>query len=369
MARGTPTYFTGQITGTAVRNDFYAALRTQIGTYQSNSTNAWEEYEVLNSTPGTRDIVFRSLGDRTLVSGAGDAGLFVRLTEVTTLTIDIKVYQDWSTLDSAGAREASNTTYLRWTLPSNTADLDYWGAQNEYEFALIARQSSTFRVLHFGSPQRTHVPSDGRGVGFTTGAATAGSSVVLSVDRNFSSSLTVGQKIWIYNQTAAGNTLESSTVEIVEVEAVSTSTVTIDTLAANKATGAIIGLDPCPMFGFFYLSTIGSYYMPNLSDGSDGTATTAGLAWMSALITEANHDPGNSGLYHGLQGIMVNPATGKGDPRGISELLTIWPEGTQVDEDRMLTDYAGSASGAWKVFPSISGVAGWATAVGPGATA
>jgi hypothetical protein len=373
MARGTPTYFSGTIEGGNTVEDFYDVILDRLSganAYQSGGVDAWEEFDPIVTTAGSKRYIFRSLGDRTLVSGAGDAGLFIEVLQSSTTAIDFKAYQDWTTASSgSGSRQSFSATYSRTTLTSSDT-LQYWGVLNEYEFAMVWKQGGATGFIHFGSPERTHIPSDGNGIGFTTGAATAGSSVVLSVDRDLQSSLAVGQKIWIYNQTAAAAALEDDTVEIVEVEAVSASTVTIDTLAGNKASGAIVGLDPCPMFANAYTANV-VVYMTNHSDGSWTSATgqTHGYVSTMSTLTESNLDPGNSQLYYGARLMVTSSTATKGGVRGTCELVSNWAWGTQSDADRMLTDYAGSAADAWKVFPRLAiPAASFAFAIGPGAT-
>jgi hypothetical protein len=373
MARGTPTYFSGTVAGDNQVQDFYTALKTRIEAYQSNSTDAWEEYDPISTSAGSRDYVFRSLGDRTLASGAGDAALFLRMTETATY-IDFRGYQDWSTNGSgSGAREAFSLSYCRLTLNS-TDTIAYWGVSNEYEFSLVLIQGGTHAFVSFGSPQRTHVPSDGNGICLLSSGASAGSSVVLSVDRDVSSDvgsgkLTVGQKVWVYNLTATGDALETSTVEIVEVEAVTSNTVTVDSLASNKAAGAIVGLDPCPMGVATYTTGDPPHYYTNHKDGS--WASALGQVYyvesIMDIMTEGNIDPAPNSLYYGGLGMPHSTTAGKGGPRGTKETLSFWSIGTQADQQRMLTNYAGSAAGGWKIFPSLANN-GYALAIGPGAS-
>ncbi len=372
MARGTPTAFSGTFSGTNQVQDLYTQVKTRINAYQSNSVNAWEDYDAIATTAGSRNYCFRSLGDRTLVSGAGDAGLFLRMSEAAAV-IEFHAYQDWSTNASgSGAREAYSSSYARWSTLSTIDTIDYWGVSNEYEFTFVFVQGGTYRWAHFGTPMRTHIPTDGNGIAFLSSSASSGSNVVLSVDRNLSSDvgfgkLTAGQKIWIYNQTGTGNALETSTVELVTVSAVTSTTVTIDALASNKASGAIIGLDPCPMG--VCASTNGDPSVPftNHKNGSY-TSAAAQLYTNDSLmntLTEGSHDPAPNDLYYGA--LMFPAATvAAGGIRGTWETLSAWAIGTQSDQDRMKTDYAGTAAKAWKIFPSLINNTYFCTAIGPG---
>ena len=372
MARGTPTYFSGTITGTSQRQDLYSKIREYLSgasAYQSNSVDAWEEYDEITATAGSRDMVHRSLGDRTIASGAGDAGLFIRIIENTT-NIDFKAYQDWSTSSSTGEREAFSASYTRWAVASDTADIAYWGVLNEYEFAMVYEQSGTYRWCWFGSPLRDRFPSDGRGICRLSSDVSAGDDVVLSVDRDVSSSLYVGQKVWVYNQTDTGDALENDTVEIVEVTAIGTTpnTVTVDTLAEDKAANALIGLDPSPMGVAAYTNANPTVYFTNGNDGSELQTYT--IETLIQVFTEGNLDPESHGgdYYYGSPGLFHSITAGGPGVRGHSELVSLWAKGAQSDEDRIFTDYAQTAAKAVKYFGGSLASGALGLAIGPGAT-
>lgn len=170
MSRDTPIYFEGSITGTDNVVDLELALESELKAFQSAGVNAWEEYDVLTATPGTRDVIFRGKGDRDLISGAGDARFFFRIKQVNTVTMDFFVYQDWSTNSSTGTGQQGGSTTGTWTTLSATTDMTYWGVRNDYEFSLVMRTGGVFYFLFIGGPKRTHIPEAGRGVAFTTDA-------------------------------------------------------------------------------------------------------------------------------------------------------------------------------------------------------
>ena len=171
MSRATPIYFSGNISGTNNVVDLQLVLESTIKSFQSAGVDAWEEFDVLTATPGTRDVVFRSKGDRDLVSGAGDARLFVRVKQVNASTLDFFLYQDWSTSGSgSGTGQQGGSTNGTWTSLNATTDMSYWGVSNDHEYILIMKQVGTFWVFWFSGLKRTHIPEAGRGVGFTTDA-------------------------------------------------------------------------------------------------------------------------------------------------------------------------------------------------------
>jgi hypothetical protein len=370
MARGTPTYFSGTITGTNNVEDLVTQLETRIKAYQSNATDAWEEWDVVTATAGSRDIVYRSIGDRTL-TGGGDASLFLRLTQTAATTIRIRGYQDWSTVSSTGHNEAGSTatTNGSWTALDATTDIDYFGVSNEYEFAFVMIQGGVIRGMFFGSPKRTHIPPAGDGIAYTSNAETAGASVVIEVDRDITANITVGQKIWVYNRTPTATALRADNINIGTVDAKAAGSITIDTLDNNIEAGAIIGLDPSPMYVTTCLLALGSLYFTHHAGGTyEGIASNVGqIEPMVELLTEATLDPHNAtGLYHGSEAILDDDDPVNGGSRGTPELMTWWPIGTQANADRMIPNY--DTAQAYKVFPSILN-GSFCLAIGPGATA
>lgn len=370
MARSTGTFFTGTITGTNNVEDLVSALETRIKAFQSNGGDAWEEWDVVTATAGSRDIVYRSLGDRTLVSGAGDAALFVRLTQVNTTTIRFRTYQDWSDSSSTGSYEAGSTSFNNggWTTLSATQDIEYWGVSNEYEFSIVMIQGGAYKFASFGSPKRTHIPTAANGIAFTSNSETAGSSVVIEVDRDITSNITVGQKIWVYNVTPTATSLRSPTVNVGIVDAKAAGSITIDTLSNNIEAGAIIGLDPCPIYLVTGTTTITTFYLSNHANGTyeGATTNTAESEPLIENILESVNDPSPNGLYIGSEFILDDTDATHGGVRGTPEFLSVWTLGTQADQDRMLPNF--DTAEARKVFPSItSGSLG--LAIGPGATA
>ena len=175
VQRSTPEYFSGNITGTNVVQDLIAAMESRIKQFKSNSVDAWEEFDVVNATAGARDVVFRSKGDRTLVSGAGDARLFFRSYQLDANDIWFFIYQDWTT-DASGSGTngvGGNNAVTKWIDISPTSELDYWGVANEYEFVFVFLQSGYMRYLWFGTPRRTHIPSNGAGIAFLASGSDA----------------------------------------------------------------------------------------------------------------------------------------------------------------------------------------------------
>lgn len=343
MTRGTPSYATDTITGasaTAIMDLFLPAIESEISGYQSNSTAAWETYETLDSALATRDRVYRSVGDRTLASGAGDTSLFFRIERATATTLNLTGYQDWSTSSSTGAR-ATNTVVLGGI---SSSDLTYYISVNEYEIHIAYEQSGTFFWLGCANPNRIHVPPAHSGVAFATGSITSGSAVVIATDRSLVGSVTVGQNVWITNRTASGNALETSDIEILEIEAVSaTPNITLSP-ANNYASGAIIGVDPIGLFVWAAQTSsdplmYSTHDTLGLTVGSGSTSQVASVQLPLEPGVESGEDPhAGTDFYIGQRGWLFDNATTNAQGlRGELDSVAWWGLGTQTGPaDRMI---------------------------------
>ena len=61
MARAVGTFFNGSFTGVNQVEDLYDEVETRLQAFQSNGVDAWEEYDVITPTAGSRDVVFGSV--------------------------------------------------------------------------------------------------------------------------------------------------------------------------------------------------------------------------------------------------------------------------------------------------------------------
>lgn len=315
MARGTPSYSTASLpaaTDAAAQLDaFLPILESAITAYQSNATDAWEVYAALDTSLASRDTVYRSVGDRTLGSGAGDTSAFVRLERTSSITLQFSTYQDWSTASNTGVRQSSPAAV---SLGAGAAtSLEYFFCYNEYEFHCVLNEDSgaAWRYFGWGVADRSHVPPAATGIAFLDSAVTTGSSVVCALDRDISSDITVGQYVWITNRTAAGDPLEPADVEVVEVTAVSsTPNITLAQLNNNYAAGAIVGFDPIGCFCW----TAGNTAATPLQCSNDASGASGGQNAFWALPfddipNEAGEDPeAITGLYRG-QYAYINDGT------------------------------------------------------------
>lgn len=272
-------------------NDLYDALLDAIQTYESNSTTAWETYDTID----TRDKVLKSKGDRTLAGGAGDAALYARLTwSEAANVLYIAGLQDFNTVTDTAVRGTDPNAGLSVSDGDVNGDTDWYVIMNEYEVHILLLWGSTTYYCTFGSPIRSHVPPAHRGIAFTTADATAagGANVVISIDRDISSTIQVGSNVWIYQLTPSGTTpVYSATVEVLNVEAVSSTTITLK-IASNKKSGSIVGFDPCPMLVTDGVPGVsGATIWTNAGDGTAGYTFTAGSRLARTAVDPANAAP------------------------------------------------------------------------------
>lgn len=381
MARGTPSFFSGTIASLpqgGIVTQLRAEIETRLQAYQSNATTAWETWDTIDATPANLDRVYRSVGDRSLVSGAGDAALFIKIDKVSTDDIQFNAYQDWSNLSSTGSRQAGSTI-VQWTNLNDFSECRFWGMVNEYEFVLVVKQQQAWHFVHFGSPIRSHIPSTVNGIAFTTASAAAGSNVTVNIDRDITGSIldsgdTNGpQNIWIYNLTPNATALRSATVDVTTVTTITATTITFANLANSFDSGAIVGLDPCPMFCAEdeILATGGSvditlYFTNNVSGGyTAATSQIADYEVASSLITVASAEPGANGTLLGSRALISADQLNESGYRGVSELVAFVRGGALLDTDFWRPDF--STTNQYMIFPSLVKSTDL-LAIGPGAT-
>lgn len=337
MARGVPQYTTGTLgaagSATLQMDAIIPIIETALTAYTSNATQAWELYDDVDPLLASRNRIYKSVGDRNLVSGAGDTALFAQFLRATATTLRFRTYQDWSDLSSTGSRQSIlNTT----AFTATAAALNYFIFVNEYEFHVVLNQSTTWVWLGWMSPVRTHISPNRRGVAFTTAAASSGSSVVVSLDRDITSSIVVGQEVWTQNVTASGNALESATIQVVPVENVTATTITLS-LSEGLASGALIGADSAAHAVFGLSTTNSSNPVIHFTNFANGTYTAqAGqsgtLTSQLDAVAEAEIDPQlGSNLYKGSKAIATITGAPNVALRGETDIVTYWGQGAQAD--------------------------------------
>jgi len=293
--------------------DTYDQLITEIAAYQSNGVTAWELYDDI----AARDKVFRSVGDRTINGGAGDAVIYMRLVE--NLGIRFRVYQDWSTSSHTGSRGTSEHL----TLITDNVAVKFFYALDEYEFVFGVFQSGVrFDWGGVGITIRDHVIARESGVAFNTSQVVgAGAATVIPVDRDLQNLLHVGQKIWFIPQTPTGSALASATIETTTVTALDAFSVTVALLNNTYEIGSIVGLDPCPSYAIHSANGI---RMCHDGAGAAFVGTVAfGLGCVDFLPGNDHLDPSVFGFH---QGASCRIAEGTLPDRGAFGLFLAFEE-------------------------------------------
>lgn len=343
IGRYSGVVFSGSAVG---RNAFYDALLVVV------QAHGW----TLLETVGTRDVVIYSSG------ADNDARIFIRLTAVSTTSINATSFQDWSTNDHAGTNAGGAVSISL----SAAGTIAYSGRINEYECTFLTTISAVSRLTSFGTPLRINsngVSAATSGVGIVTDdAAQIGGDVEVSIDRDLSLTIQPGQLVMVYSLTPVGDALVDGTIQVLTVTDVAAGTITLP-LSADITAGAIIGFDPSP--GYAMSLATGGNLSCEFGYKLDGTAvaTTGAGSPLRTAYTEASNDPHPSGLAVGLRALISTALGVRGHQQHIvwSPILSPTP---QADGDFMRANYDDTQK--YKVFPSLAITGGVCAAIGPG---
>lgn len=375
MARSTPTVDHGTILGPAgVREAVWAKIIEKLTSIQSAGVQAWEADDVVSDVPGNRQIVYHSVGDRSLVAGAGDADIWALVTMPAAGSYRVYMYQDWSNTSHTGHRQVGYTGGYAMAL-NDASNCEWWFVGNEYEFVMVFAQAGTYQYLSFGQVIR---PFSTRlaGICRNTGAiAAAPGAQTIGVDRDMTGQLQVGQRVWLLNQTPGGVALQTPGVDLVTVSAINPAApalaLTLTGITQAYAIGSLIGLDPQPAYVQPGQSSstplnASNQYMVQKGDGTWAATggQLAGSLHTGLQVTEADADPGPDNLYPGYQAFLRMSAA-PAIYRGKLQHIRAFSLGLQADGDIMRIDY--DATNQWWVFPAFV-TSAWVPAIGPGAT-
>lgn len=362
MARGAISYSTGILTGSNICYQLIGVIRTALKAYISNGEAAWEDYDIINNTPGTSSYMMHSVGDRTLGSGAlkGDAELYIHLYESGS-NIVIKCNRDWSQVSHTGNGNGS-TSYFTVTA---TDSLEYWMVCNEYCFAIVVHQQGYWSQILGGQLIRPYA-SGVNGIARLSVASSGTGTITLTVDRDCTSTLKVGQGAILMNQTPDGQALKSSYINIVTITNITSGSITVSGVSNTPfEIGSLIGLDPCPSYAVAYNGYVNNVYPCTLRNGAETTASLGVAGYGS--FTEADEDPGFDGTYAACP-CWANSGTAPLGYRGdFGDHFLLFALGLQADKDIMRVDFDDTKK--YKIFPSLGvGSASWCPGFGPGAT-
>jgi len=369
MARGVPAFYEGShAAGGGSADALMAAILACLAAYQSNGEQAWEWADEIDGNLATYKAVYHSVGDRSLGIGAnkGDTDIWLYVYRSGT-SMYFEIAQDYSPTDGTWAIGAYHPALgASWINVPDTTALHWWCVINEYEVQFVA-SVGYYTSTAFGMPVRpysTHMD----GVGRITSQSGTGNGVSIGVDRDLTATLRAGQKVWLINQTPDSTSLQSVSIDIVDIVSVGASTVVVDGVTNSYAVGSLIGYDPAAL----YVRTNGlnnNYFVSKL----DGTWTSkngqvAGMVnVLASLSYEPDIDPGPDGLYH-CYPLWMKMGTTPAICRGRVEYVQMVGLGSQANEDILRIDF--DDDNRWQLFTTLpaSLITSWAAAYGPGAS-
>jgi hypothetical protein len=292
--------FLGASTTSGAVNLFFVGLAKAL------VANGWTEHDVISSSPGSRDVVFKS----TPLDVTADNSCYLRIRQTALTSLLWNIYSDWDQATDTGANEASTGT------PISLLDTSFLVAAriNPYSVALFFRVSIS-RAYAYAGYLRRGLPASKAGFTKTTSAYSAGT-VTVSVASSMIGKLKVGQKVMIYNHVHNSTSPNFGNAETAYISAIAAGSITF-TSGTTKAydSGAVIGQSPMPVVtplayatgsneGAQYLA----YYMSVALDGSRVSATTHTAAGLEQLFSETSNDPGDIYLDIGIGfcGISAN---------------------------------------------------------------
>jgi len=237
MARN-PQFSSGTISGTTNRATLAALIRSKLASVISNGEAAWQ----LADTPAANKYVYHSVGDRNLGSGAnkGDTDIWILIDE-SVLQPTYYPYYDWSPTSHTG-HQGALTARNGLIQIDDTTDVKWICVVDEYSFWMFTEQGATHYFLGFGLPLRNIVP-ELAGVGRLVSDLSDTGEVTVTVDRDLTGQLRVKQKLHIMNQTPDGEALEDAHVDVVTLEEINGTSLTLSGVTQSFSAGSLVGLD------------------------------------------------------------------------------------------------------------------------------
>lgn len=324
----------------------------------SNGVPAWRVEQDRTTTGSYTYKMYSSAGDRALgPNGRGDTRIVFGMSGSSTGWAE-QLYLDWDTGSSTGINNASNPA--RSIGSSDTSQIRYWHGWNEYESVFIVSGSTTWRVGAIGEVVRNQIPWYHRGRAFLTAASVSGSNIVLTVDRDLTTGnerLVSGGLIHIIDLLSGsgiagippfGYNWDSGTIG-----SISTTSITINSLAQTHSAGAIIGFDPLPAMTSHPTSDAGSFYSNmRLNMAYAGLSSNTQTSRLGVNVPETSADPADygQGIFQGFP-LAMEGGTATGF-RGEWSILTLWGllAGSMTDGD-CIVEMDGTRN---YIFPSIS---------------
>jgi hypothetical protein len=322
--------------------------------------------------------IYHSVGDPNLGTGAnkGDTDIWVGLMQIKTTLQD----GSWS-LYCGVARDvepgavvvknhvsqwftdhayATNTVASTGAATSKGDTWNWYGVINPYEFIWYAKDagSASYGFIHVSSLRPACPPKFSGVARITSNVGTT-----FDVDRDITASITVGQPVWLFNQTPDGAALQSVTIEPHTVVACSATQIQVNAPLVNAyAAGSLIGYD------IAIITRIGTStdFLANATilTGVTGVRTHRLHAPSTSsvlAVTESDYDPEATLNYLGSLAFVrdIDDTV----TRGIMDFCKIFALNAQVVGDYMVT-----VDGSRYLCIAQGSPANWITGYGPGST-
>lgn len=364
MARGIPTYSTGTIAAGLRGTLLIAQIQTCIEAYLSAGTQAWTK-----TTIGATEFVYHSVGDRNLASGAGDTDVWLYLNFVlgASWNMYIDSARDYSPTSGAWANAYAKCFAAPATWAATITEVDditWWCVINEYEiyFRFLQTGSATVRHFYIGDLIRPYSKTTNGIARLSAQVVGTGGPAVISVDRDISRNITVGQYVWVLNQTPDGVAIQNVDINVCQVTAKTTTSISVATITNTYAAGSLLGYDPAPVGT---RASVTGPYFNCLLDGTGAGSNAGTFVGHSMLTSEFNVDPDPSGFYWAFDlGVKMNSA-----PRGYRGkcgILRVCPD-TGISNGDILRFHFNN-SDQWIMFTTTSSYyTNWSMIAGPGA--
>jgi hypothetical protein len=238
----------------------------------------------VSGTLGATDRVYWSSGE------SGKESIYIRVTQTTANDLDLRAYSFWDPGTTAGFRGVGNVTGDT-RLTGVGAALVGWISADKNGVGIVIRTAvGVYRKAYFGILSRQIAPQfNGQATISNGGAGAASGQPIIKVTST--SGFTVGQDLWIVNQTAGANAPNVERRTILTITPV-TSLITFTANLTNAYNdGALVALDPQPVVlwgsGATETFAAGSRYMLNHSDAYPGPGTPLGAPFAQVTYIDS----------------------------------------------------------------------------------
>ncbi len=309
----------------------------------------WKIIDEVETTSGSLDRVFKSIGSQEGYPGVGDASIYFRIKQNNT-SIQITTYPDWSpfssdgttsfTTNPGGSRASSNAAQAQ-VLMQYQDEIRWW--------MVIGPHAWHFAGVSVGTPKAFGVegivpaaPAGHEGFARIITTMTGTGAVTLELDRELSgtinedNSVQPGQKIWVVNQTPSGTALANEIAEITSVTSVGNNKISLSPVSGTYLSSSIVGIEPSSAAAYGTTSQANpTLYFPLRTDaGYSGVSShNADFEWVP--ISEAGSNPTYSGFFGMGRAVVNSDQTSYTGIRGFANYWNFVSGGPQVSGDLM----------------------------------